>query len=291
MSFKRSISLTAALIAAFSSSATLAAPLTIDGNLGDWGISVADNNASDFTHLKTDIGLLGFHLEDQNDLAANGAYLGPQYGGQNYDAEFMGVARQGGTLYIAIVTGQRPDNGFSNYSPGDIRISTSDGLIGIEVGGGAGGGSGTALSEGASGSTYGLKSNGYTLSHGSTQAAQTAGSVWSDVDWILDPIGPVQEKVQFSINGASQQLGSADFIFTRNGVTGQHAIIELAISTSLFGASTLESIFWAPSCGNDELSVSMPVRITQVPEPAALGLFGLGLLAMGVQRRRRRATA
>ena len=50
----------------------------------------------------------------------------------------MGVALQGNVMYIAIVTGQRPDNGLMRYSPGDIYMTTPVGVVGIEVGGGVG---------------------------------------------------------------------------------------------------------------------------------------------------------
>jgi hypothetical protein len=65
-------------------------------------------------------------------------------------------------MYLAIVTGQRPDNGLSTYSPGDIYMTTPLGIVSIEVGGGPGGGAGGAIAEGAEGSTYNVYSNGYT---------------------------------------------------------------------------------------------------------------------------------
>jgi hypothetical protein len=262
--------------------------IAIDGNLSDWGILVADGTSSqpigtNYSGLRTD--LTGYHLEDTNDLS-NSYYLGPNYGGQNYDGEFFGALLDGSTLYLSILSGQRPDNGSSSYgglfSPGDIRIETSLGVFGIEVGGGAVGNTGAAITEGANGSTYRVNSSGYTTGHTSL-STQTTGSVWLDADWILDPISP-RQPVQMSINSSSTMVGTADYIFTRNSVTRQHSIIELALDMNMFGGATLYDMYWLPSCGNDELRIS--TQISSVPEPASVALLGLGLLGIAFMRRR-----
>lgn len=291
----KQLTLLAATLAIVASPLSIAAPIVIDGDLNDWGVVVADGNESNSLNLRSDIGLIGFHRDDQNDSAGDSGFLGPHYGGQNYDAEFLGVALQDTTLYIAIATGQRPDNGFSRYSPGDILILTDTGFFGIEVGGGAGGGSGSAITEGAGGSTYILNGSGYTTAHNLANPAQVAGSVWSNVDWILDPITH-SRAVQFAVNGGSQQVGTADYVYTRNSLTNQHATIELAMDTSFFGDNLIGAIFWAPSCDNDELLAWTSIKTTddvhvqgQVPEPSAIALLGLGLSALGAVRRRGRS--
>lgn len=274
-----------------------ASAITIDGNLSDWGVTVADGNNSNFSSPSPTIGLVSTFTEDQNDFAGNSGYVGPNYGGQNYDAEFMGIALQGNTMYLAIVSGQRPDNGLSKYSPGDIYMTTPVGIVGIEVGGGAGGGAGGLVTEGDAGSTYNVRSNGYTQSYGTTDAAQTAGSVWADADWIQDPIAP-GSPVQMEINGASTKVADADYAYTRNTQTSQHSVIELALDlTNLLDEDGNGSIgiHWSPSCGNDIVTaffqVSMPITSTEIPEPgsALVWLIGVGMIgAMRARRRTRR---
>lgn len=271
-----------------------AAALTVDGDLSDWGITVADGNNSDFSSPNPGIGMVDAFIEDQNDFAGNNGYVGPNYGGQNYDAEYMGIAVQGTTMYIAIVSGQRPDNGLARFSPGDIYMTTPVGVVGIEVGGGPGSGAGGAITEGAAGSTYNLDSNGFTQSYGTTDAAQTAGSVWANADWTMDPLG-TPTPVQMNINGASSKIADADYVYTRNSQTNQHAVIELALDiTNLLDedGEGLIGIHWSPSCGNDVVmafhQASIPPTSTEVPEPGSALVWLVGVAAIGAMRIHRR---
>lgn len=289
---RRNVFIAAAIASAGALTAPARAAIVVDGNLGDWNVSIADNNGSHFTTANTSYGIAGGpFIEDQNDNTGDGGYVGPEYGGQNYDAEFMAAARNGNTLYLALVTGQRPDNGLQRYSPGDIRIvANATTTYGIEVGGGAGGGSGTAQTEGAAGTTYVLTSQGYTSSAGAASAAQTVGSIWKNVTWINDPLG-LSSPVQFAINGGSSQVGTADYVYTRNTFTAQHAVIELSFDVSaMIGSDAgLLDITWGPSCSNDlaEVFVVVPSRDIPSPEPATLTLFGFGFGALALRRRRR----
>jgi hypothetical protein len=278
-------SIAGGLVALALAGPTFAGPLMVDGSVSDWGIAVADNNGSNFNSLQLSgpAVLLGYKVEDQNDLASDGGYLGPHYGGQNYDAEFMAVASQGDRIFVVIATGQRPDNGLPRYSPGDIRITADNGLIyGIEVGGGAGGGAGGALTQGAPGSTYALNSQGYTVFEAAS--ARVVGSVWLSPTWLTDAIQHLVP-VQMAENGGTQ-VGTADFVYTRDSVTQQHSIIELSLDRAIFGGATQLDFFWAPSCNNDVLLVhdDLPAR---VPEPGTLAALGIGLLGFRLTRRRR----
>jgi hypothetical protein len=272
------------------------AGFVVDGRvLSDWGVIVADNNGSNINSYQLGVpGVIGFHSEDQDDNSGNNFFLGPNHGGQDYDAEFLGVARSNGKLILTIVTGQRPDNGFAStnkglFGPGDIRIVMSlDGVLrtyGIEVGGGAvnGAGASTVLEEGGAGSTYTLDSNGYTIAHTAHTTGQVAGSLWLNPTWINDPIVP-QGPTQMQMSGGTF-VGLTDYFYTLNSFTAQHAIIEVAIDEALFGGAQLLEVHWRPSCGNDELDFV-------TPEPSSLVMAGIGCLtALGASCWRRRRLA
>lgn len=290
-----------ALAALVFSGPTLAVPITVDGLVSDWGISVGDGNnsnsgiGSNFSNPWVSGTVLNqtffFAKEDQNDLWGDSGYLGPNYGGQNYDVEFMGLAFDATKLYLTIVTGQRPDNGLMRFSPGDIRIVAKTGktgsvlsVYGIEVGGGIGGGAGGLLTGGGLGSTYRLNSSGYTIEH--TDSSRAVGSIWKDPNWLLDPIPPKTD-VQLANDNSGTQVGTADFVYTRNAdATAQHSVIELSVDRSLFAGAGALDIYWAPSCGNDVLEINDDLP-TRVPEPGTLAALGIGLMALRFARRRR----
>ncbi|MFN9985437.1 MAG: hypothetical protein ACK52S_07770 [Pirellula sp.] len=294
------------------------AGIVVDGSTSDWGVTVIDGtstnktpsnfgtgsllvpavagngyggNAVYYRNLPNSKETLFFQTEDQDDTAGTGGYLGPYYGGQNYDAEFLGASLcNGKTLSILVVSGQRPDNGLSNYSPGDIRISTSVGVFGIEVGGNANDNNAT---------TYNLNTSGYTTSV-TTYDTRTAGSIWktsstpdSTTNWVSDAIPaapdyPVQ--LNHSSTSTSIFVGSANFIYTKNSSTNSHAMIELSFDAfSVLGSGVkINSSSWYPSCGNDSLIVTMGGAQT-VPEPSAFAIIpGLSFLAIFRQRLRRR---
>jgi len=285
------------LLVGLLSTVALSGAIVVDGQLDDWGVTVADSNGSDMDTFTpaSGIGFLGAFAEDTNDNS-NGYWVGPNSGGQNYDGELIAAASDGLYVYLAVVSGQRPDNGLSSFGPGDIRIEGPDGTtFGIEVGGGQGGVTPAAavLTEGMAGATYVLNGNGQTLSyleHAAVQGdiTQTAGSMWENPDWILDPINPYgPTQIQF-IGQDDDYLGMVDYAFSLNSVTGQHSIMEMAIPIAWLGGTGDYSFHWRPSCGNDELDLD---ALVHAPEPGSVVLLMLGGLGLGgvlVRQRRRR---
>ena len=104
-----------------------ALPIVVDGDLTDWGVTISDNNSSVYSVGDPSI---SYVVEDTDDNS-NSYAVGPNYGGQNYDAQFLGITVHNNILNIGIASGQRPDNGLRNYSPGDIYIDINGIIYGM----------------------------------------------------------------------------------------------------------------------------------------------------------------
>jgi hypothetical protein len=318
-------------------------------SLADWGVTLGDAPLNSNT-IGTDWAAQGFTnsvsgLSPGTKTLGNGfkfAYvvedttddpqidsepLGPNNGGQDYDGEFMGVGRDHNNtvttaddrLVVAIASGQRLNNDFVNFSPGDVIISALVGstvsIYAVEVGGmydGVNGGAfvdpGGSIVETNPGSTFSLEGNGHTAavmdSNGNSFGSSAlpplvpgttalAGEIYKNPTLISDPIAGPNSAVQMLITGGTS-MGFADFYYSRNAETTQHAVIELAINLdAVFGVgATILSVSWAPACGNDLLVISTPDLLVDAPEPTSMLLTGLGAVGfIGFRRRQKTKVA
>lgn len=280
--------------------------------LGTMGVNVGENNTTTYAMAtrtaawstgngvnisgKTNSasGALYYNIEDQNDNAALSGFDGPRYGGQDYDAEFLGVLFSGTKISIGILTGQRFDNGVNNYSPGDILIRTSIGNYWIEVGGSGAGAADGIIARGENGSSYALDSSGHTMTSGVSSSTQiTAGMILKNPA-VINAVPAFNPAVPVQINAANTDLSKTQHYmadsYSYTFYSGsQHAGIEVMFDTSIFvGGVTIQGVEWRPSCGNDEvLYVGMNRSVT--PEPASFLVWGGLALAVGGFSYRRRS--
>jgi hypothetical protein len=258
-------------------------------------------------------------VQDANDATSanygqTANLLAPYSGGQNFDAEFLGIAQSGSKLYVSIMTGQRPDNatenGFSTYEPGDLKIVavnskgtiTNGTVFGVELGKSSAAGFGNGNIGTTSGTTFNLTTSS------TPGAGGVAGLVASETttSW---KVGQILKGATFAsgvlgteatqITGGTGHGAVEQLIETGTTVSNQHQVFEMVIDLKdLLGitddndlAGNSLSFEWGPGCGNDLIAsiLTSGQGDIRTPEPAGLALFGLGMLGLGFVRRRKAA--
>ena len=213
------------------------AAITVDGYLSDWGVTPGPYGASDWIPNPNQ-GII-YKVQDKNTW-----YLGPGYGGQQFDAEAIYGCSANGHIYGAIVTGfPAPGctSGGANYHAGDIYFNL-----------------GTAQ--------YGLKTTG-----------PNAGMLYKNPLW--NQSGWTGSVYQTTMQGGTgEEVGMTDFVYLHtyygDGDSNDHWVMEMDIPESYFGSDWDNGGFvrWTESCGNNGIDLNLPA-----PEPASLAFLGLGL--------------
>ena len=224
--------------------------ITIDGNVSDWGIEPKDYWHSDWDPLPGIYVNIGGSSEDYR--PGTGGYIGPGWGGQDYDAEAFYFTADEQYAYFLIVTGV-PPNGTCNRTPGDIAIDIGrDGTwdFGIETTGNEG---------------------------------NIVGALYSDVDWQGATIFPSSDPAYILGGTVAWEPDFASLFYSSIGYA--HYVIEAAVPLAALPVSTSTVPFtghWTMDCGNDEVDVE--AELPAIPEPATSTMLYGGIIALAFAR-------
>lgn len=255
------------------SAESMAATITIDGKLTDWGLNWSDSDAANDWVPK-----LGIYSAVEDHIT-NGSYLDPGYGGQAYDAEALYVTQDDTHLYIALVTGHDPDTlqdpSKNSYSAGDFVLNfwtdTNDKSY-----------------------EFGIRTpNRQDTNIGSftTNVYQTTNE-----NWVKDPLWGTNTPTSLDMSKLSpgDVKGQASMTILKGpdkiglGPSSSHWIYEISVAKSIFGtvfSNTHLDVSWTMNCANDVILVEDDLP-RGVDEPPMLALFALALPAVFSRRRR-----
>jgi hypothetical protein len=224
-----------------------------------------------------------------DDGVSNG-YVGPGYGGQAFDTEYLYYSVSGTQLSIGLQTGfdvmdgKQTHDGLDYYA-GDLALSL-DGTPGYEFGVDFGFFTMNYDQSHYSGSNY----DPAKVDTGSGTGIDTAG-IYSSASWDNGVYQGYTSSNPFALNGGSIVLGSN---FTQSsGVDGSsyyHIVsFDLAsLGLDLSGPLSLDA-HWTMSCGNDNINGH---DTFSVPEPGILALLATGLIGtLAATSRKRKNSA
>jgi hypothetical protein len=211
-----------------------------------------------------------------DDAVGSGGYVGPGYGGQAFDAEYLFYKQSGTILTIGLQAGFDLVDGHvyydgRNYYAGDLALSFDGDASTYEY----------AID-------FGLLTKDYygdKVDAGSGTGIDAAG-FYSVSQWNNDMVpGHVSQATPFAMDGGalvrsllSNQSGSG----TAGGATSYYRIVSFDLAGLGLGPDM--NLHWTMSCGNDVVNGAGTVS---VPEPGSLALFAAGLFGLGFMRRTR----
>ncbi|MBI5094587.1 MAG: hypothetical protein HZB26_19405 [Candidatus Hydrogenedentes bacterium] len=291
-----------------------ATPTLVDGSIADWDVNMAA------IYGAVDPGLLaftptagGYAVWVEDSVGTNG-YVGPGYGGQNYDLEAMyayydNTSPSGQGLYLAVVTGF-DRNGVANwggsaptYLPGDLFLdfgSNGSYDLAIETNGNNGYTAGHVYVSNNTLNpwfTSGLAYTGVAPNQIRTgaatdlTAASTAGTAFAYSDIVsggqaIDPFLGLLATGQWDNQNHPNTFPYAS-TSPLDWNPYDHNVIEVYLSEAWLTAHNLNGAsgvnvrsFWTEDCGND-YGTTPQVTVPPVPEPITmimLGCMGAGML-------------
>lgn len=210
--------------------------------LSGWEISYGNWNVD--ANVKG-LDYVNYYVEDY--VGSNG-YVGPGYGGDNFDVEAVYYGLDNSYAYFAVVTGF-PISGLQGYDPGDIAIDFGNDEnfdYGIDV-----------------------DNNGHLRS--------------GNIGWENTSIywGGISNPWRIHSSDNSPAIAS----FSYGLFDGRYAIGTMVNRSKLTNELGLYHIHWTMQCGNDAGDL---YGVAPIPEPSTLILMGSGLLSLGFLRRTRR---
>ena len=247
----------------------LALPITVDGNVDDWGIAPGPWGTSDWVPFAEVQGTWPPAEQDFPDDANSGQVI-PGHGGQPFDAEALYFAYDANYAYFAIVTGL-PPTGARGELAGDLALAF--GLAGPY--------------------THAVETTG--------DGGLLAGGLYENVAWRNGYWGPKSDPA--AIITGDLVAGPPDTQLVYASLSGAHYVIEVAVPLSLLPVSmdapTPFRAHWTETCGNDAVDMTgllplvppppSPFDDPVVPEPTTMALLGGALAALAARRRRRSA--
>ncbi len=244
--------------------------ISVDGNLSDWGLTFS-GAATDWN--TSNPGVLSV-VDDQ--AGGGGAFLGPGWGGQAYDAEALYMTWNSSTLYLAMVTGHSPQ---TQQKPSQNSYGRGDFAFDFNL-------------DGTWDFGFATDNRGSTIKKGTLY--QTTDGNWSYGLWSSDGVlGPSTDATALK-GGTAAALGQLLISGPKTNMGalgGKHWIYEVAIPVAGFGAlwdaqgpKKSFDVTWTMLCANDILRLDPPLR--SVPVPGTAGLAMAGLAGLGLLRRR-----